>query len=159
MAEKLKLIALDSTDLTIVSAHVQDAIVRAGELNYDAKSKQLVVPLRRFAWEIPGARRWLFPKKERRLSVLHFNQVESVRSIGINRESETATNVLLSLGFEPSENEDDPSGFINLVFAGGAEMIISVECVEAQLTDTGAAWGTTSRPRHKGSDQEEQHSS
>ena len=47
----LKLLALDEEDLKIVSAHVQDAVMKVGDLNYIAASKQFVLPMHRFAWE------------------------------------------------------------------------------------------------------------
>ena len=37
---------------------------------------------------------------------------------------------------------------IVLAFSGGAELRFAVECIEARLVDTGAAWQAQSRPRH-----------
>jgi len=151
MAGMLKLIALDATDLTILSAHTQDAAVNVAEIAYDSNLRQLAVPMRRYVWEAPGARRWLFPRKERRLALLHFNKVSDVRSTGFDLEAKDKTLVLLAVQFQPSAKDDDLSGTVNLVFAGDAQMAFSVETIEAQLVDTGAAWSAQTRPRHKGS--------
>jgi hypothetical protein len=34
---ELKLVALDEEDLKIISAHVQDAVLKVGDMTYDAK--------------------------------------------------------------------------------------------------------------------------
>ena len=47
----LKLVALDPEDLAIVSAHLQDAIVRVGDLAYLPKERRFALVARRFDWE------------------------------------------------------------------------------------------------------------
>ena len=41
----LKLLALDDEDLRIVSAHVQDAVLKVGEIDFRAREKRLVLPM------------------------------------------------------------------------------------------------------------------
>jgi hypothetical protein len=52
---------------------------------------------------------------------------------------------LLAIRFVAGEA---PAGTIELVFSGGIAIRLEVECIEARLTDTGAAWETLSRPAH-----------
>ena len=52
---------------------------------------------------------------------------------------------LLAIRFEEA---DAPSGVIELVFAGNATIRLQVECIEAQLSDLGAAWSTDAVPDH-----------
>lgn len=140
----LKLVALDEEDLKIVSAHVQDAVMKVGDLDYWAASKQFILPMYRFTWEkAPEGRQ---DQPERRNSVLQFDRVLSVRTSGIQRERRDDVLVLLAVGFSADEQ---PGGTVELVFAGGGAARLSVECIEARLTDLGGAWQASSRPDHK----------
>ena len=148
MSDDLKLMAMDTDDLLVLSAHLQDSVLRSSEIEYAPGRKQLIIPLNRFAWEAPGARRRFFKKYERRRSVLHFSRVTDLKSIGVNRQNVDEVKSLLSISFTPSADEDDPGGQITLEFGGGGGLLLEVECIEAQLTDTGAAWQASSRPDH-----------
>ncbi|MBX3598785.1 MAG: DUF2948 family protein [Rhizobiaceae bacterium] len=140
----LKLIALDADDLEIVSAHVQDAVIKAGEIQYIPKRESLILPMNRFAWE--EAKGVLRQHNERRNSVLHIDRVTSVQSSGIPRGKSAEVLSLLAVTFAASEL---PAGVIELVFAGGGAIRAHVECIEARLTDFGGAWEASSRPVHK----------
>lgn len=141
----LKLIAFDADDLAIVSAHVQDAITKIGDLGYKPAEKRFVLPLHRFVWEIEAGR-FRKPHNERRNSVLHFERVLSVKTAGIDQSKKNDVLSLLAVGFEAG---DLPAGAIELVFAGGAAIRLDVEVVEARLADLGGAWEASSRPSHK----------
>jgi hypothetical protein len=56
---------------------------------------------------------------------------------------------LLAVVFEPAGG-DDPSGRIDLRFAGGGTVRLTVECLEARLEDLGAAWAARMKPEHAG---------
>lgn len=140
----LKLVALDEEDLRIVSAHVQDAVLKRADIDFRAGEKRLLLAMNRFVWENPEG---VFRRRnERRRSVLHFDRVLSVRSTGIDPARPDEVLSLLAIGFEPGEA---PSGVIELVFAGQAALRLEVECIEARLADLGAAWDTPSRPAHE----------
>ena len=47
----LKLIALDEEDLAVVSSHLQDAVVRVGDMAYLPSKKRFAAVLNRFDWE------------------------------------------------------------------------------------------------------------
>lgn len=140
----LKLLALDEEDLKIVSAHVQDAVLRVGDLKFDAAAKQFILPMYRFAWEKEASQRR--PQPERRNSLLHFDRVSSASASGISRDKPDEVLSLLAVTYSPS---DAPSGTVDLVFAGGGTIRLEVECVEARLADLGGAWEASSRPAHK----------
>jgi len=141
----LKLIALDQDDLAIVSAHVQDAITKIGDLGFMPAAKRFVMPLHRFVWEIEGGR-FRKPHNERRNSVLHFERVMAVRTAGIDLANKADVLSLLAIRFEPG---DVPAGTIELIFAGSAAIRLDVEVIEARLADLGGAWEASSRPSHK----------
>lgn len=141
----LKLIALDADDLPVVSAHVQDAIAKVGELKFDVAGKRFFVPLHRFVWEA-DAGRFRKPHNERRNSVLHFEGVTAVRTAGVDRSKPKDVLSLLAMTFEPGEA---PGGVILLSFAAETTIRLDVEFVEVRLADLGGAWEASSRPQHR----------
>lgn len=143
--DRLRLIALDVEDLAVISAHVQDAVLKPQDISWLAKEKRFVVAMNRFAWEEKAKRKGRRGEHKRRRSALYFARVNAVKSTGIDRNAPGGVLSLLALRFEPG---DAPSGDIVLEFAGGAAIRLSVECVEAQLADLGPAWSTPHAPRH-----------
>ncbi|AZO16558.1 MULTISPECIES: DUF2948 family protein [unclassified Mesorhizobium] len=141
----LKLIALDDQDLSIVSAHVQDAVMKVSDLEYLPAAKRFVLTMNRFVWE---AKSGLFRQhNERRQSVLHFDRVLGVKTSGIQRDKPAEVLSLLAISFIAISK---PAGIVELVFSGGGTIMLDVECVEARLADVGGAWEATSRPVHRG---------
>ncbi|WP_316859076.1 DUF2948 family protein [uncultured Cohaesibacter sp.] len=147
----LKLAALDKEDLDILSSQTQDAVVKVGNISWQKSQGKLVMAMNRFAWEeaVLQQRRMFGSKAsfERHQAVLHFSRVTSVQSRNIRMDAKDAVLNLLALTFEP--NGEGPDGTISVIFAGDAELRLSVECIEAQLTDTGAAWETENLPEHE----------
>lgn len=143
---QLKLIALDTQDLEIVSAHVQDAVMKVADLSYIAAEKRFVAVMNRFVWE--NGTGFFRSRNERRRSVLHFEGVQAVKSTGFARETGEEVLSLLAVRFEPGA--EAPGGAIELTCSGGATIRLDVDYVEARLSDLGAAWETTSRPAHQG---------
>lgn len=142
---QLKLVALDEQDLAVVSAHVQDAVLKVGDLSFLAAEKRFVAALNRFVWENrPG----LFRRNnERRRSALHFEAVRNVKIAGFSRDKPEEVLSLLAIRFEPAG--EAPAGTIELTFSAGAAVRLDVDYIEARLADLGAAWQTASRPAHK----------
>jgi len=144
-ASPIKLVALDEEDLAVISAHVQDAVVKAGEIEWSPSRKQLTLAMNRFAWERTVGRRQRRETDQRRRSVLHFDRVEAVRSTGFAPGDNDAILSVLAVVFEEGEA---PAGTVTVVCAGDAAIRLDVECIEAQLTDLGAAWSASMRPKH-----------
>ncbi|MBX3578641.1 MAG: DUF2948 family protein [Rhizobiaceae bacterium] len=143
--DALKLVALDEDDLKIVSAHVQDAVLKVGELAYAPKARRLVLTMNRFAWEESGG---FFRKRhQRRKAVLSFDRVLSAKISGIRRDRPDEVLSLLALRFV--QGGEGPAGLVELVFSGGGAIRLAVECIEARLADTGGAWETPSKPVHR----------
>lgn len=138
---ELKLLARDAEDLEVISAHVQDAIVRVGDMGYVPADRRFAFLMNRFAWESNGGGR----KGERRRTAMHFDYVLDAKVKGVNLAAEDGALELLSITFEPAEA---PAGTIELAFAGGGTVRLTVECIEARLRDLGAAWGARARPVH-----------
>jgi len=143
-ADLLRLVALDTDDLAILSAHCQDAVLKVGDLRWLPAEQRFVLSMNRFVWEIAGSG-WRKQGYQRRRSALHFDRVGSVRSSGIDREAPETVLELLAITFEPGVS---PSGDVVLDFAGGGTIRLGVECLEARLGDLGPAWATAHAPHH-----------
>ena len=139
-AQPLRLIAFDAEDLQVVSAHLQDALVRVGDMAWLPEQDRFVLGLSRFDWMAAES-----GQCERAVASLQFNRVRTVRQNGVpQREPDTVLS-LLAIGFEPGEA---PAGHVLLTFSGGAALRLDVECLEAHLRDLGPRWTAKSRPGH-----------
>lgn len=140
----LKLFALDSEDLEIVSAHLQDAVARTGDIAWLPRERRFAMVVNRFDWasgEIePGVYR-------RNRAALSFDRVAAVRRKGLVPSDPDGVLNLLAIRYQET---DSPAGTIDLLFSGGAAIRLEVECIEARLSDLGPAWATPSMPSHAG---------
>ncbi len=143
--DRLRLVALDREDLAVLSAHVQDAVLRVKDINWMPRDRHFVLAMNRFVWEAAAGGSWRRRDYQRRRSVLHLARVEKVQSVGIDREATGAVLNLLAIRFEPL---NEPSGDVVFDFAAGATIRLSVEVLEVELTDLGPAWSTPLAPRH-----------
>ncbi|MBI2717981.1 MAG: DUF2948 family protein [Rhizobiales bacterium] len=134
----LKLAALDAEDLAVISAQMQDAVLKVGDISWSPKTRQFALIANRYAWDAGGAR-------QRRRTGLHFDRVSAVRSHNIRRDDGEAVVSLLAITFD---GHAQPSGTIELAFSGGGTIRLAVECIEASLSDLGPAWQTPHTPRH-----------
>jgi hypothetical protein len=147
----LKLIALDAEDLGILSAHLQDAVVRIGEMTYLPKERRFVAIANRFDWakaaevkQKAGAQEQF----ERRRTAIRFERVNGAKLQNIDLNDKRAALALLAMTFEPAGSPEAPEGDVTLTFSGGAAIRLNVECVEVELKDLGAAWATSHSPEH-----------
>lgn len=149
--DHLRLVALDAEDLQVISAHVQDAVLRVGDMVFLPRENRFAMVLNRFNWEkaLEGRERKVHQVFERRRAGLHFDRVLAVRSQHLDRTAKDNALELLAVHFTET---DVPAGTISLVFAGGGEIQLDVECIEAQLQDLDAAWETVRMPEHPAGD-------
>ena len=142
----LTLMADDETDLRIISALVQDAVLPASEIGYDPKARRLALLLNRFRWEDAeqaGAERRTF-ERVRALLIVH--DVLRLQSDGIDRDKDTVLE-LLALTWQPG---DDGTGRLLLEFAGDGTLAAEVECINLELRDVTRPYVAPSGkiPRH-----------
>ncbi|MDE2134661.1 MAG: DUF2948 family protein [Alphaproteobacteria bacterium] len=135
------LAAVDAEDLEVISARLQDAVARMGDLVYLPKQRRFAALFNRFKWE-SGKHENL-----RVRSGLHFDGVLSVKSRNLKRGAPDAVVSLLAVRFTP-KTADDPLGTVELVFAGGGAMMLEVECLDAGLADVSGDWAARRRPEH-----------
>ena len=133
--EPLRLLAEDAVDLQIISAALQDAIMRPVDIRWEKEARRLTVVLSRFCWECGGTRV---------MAAMQFGDVDAVKSRRLPRGPETALE-LLAIDFEPVET---PGGRVILMFAGGGDLRIDVECLDAVVTDLSERWPARIAPTH-----------
>jgi hypothetical protein len=138
----LKLVALDSDDIAVVSAHVQDAVVKVGDILWRPAERRAVIGINRFDWESAQS---LEPPYRRRRAALRFERVNAIKQRDIPCSQKDAVLNLLAVEFTPT---DAPSGVVTLTFSGGAALRLEVECLEAELADLGPVWQTAACPAH-----------
>jgi len=142
--EPLRLLARDAEDIAVLSAQMQDAIVRQGDMAW-------MPAKRRFA--LVGARfDWLAAEKSRlarQHAGLHFDNVLAVARTGLDPAKPERMLSLLGILFEETS---PPSGRVTLTFSGGAAIRLEVECVEAVLRDLDTRWPTWRKPGHADAD-------
>jgi hypothetical protein len=148
----LKLIALDAEDLAVLSAHLQDAVLRMEDIAYLRKEKRFAAVANRFDWEDAARREGRRRAFTRRLSGLRFERVLDTKVAGLNPAAKGTVLSLLNVTFQASPEPENPGGFVTLTFSGGGAIRLEVECIEAELTDLGAAWTTPRKPEHADDD-------
>jgi len=136
----LRLLAQDAEDLTILSAALQDAVVRVGDVRFEPNGRTLTLAVNRYRWEqAEGA-------GERVRSLLQFGSVLAVRSRNLRRDAEDAVISILSLGFAAGEA---PGGMVTFTLAGGGDLQADIECIDAVLSDVSASWPARAAPKHE----------
>lgn len=146
---RVRLQAQDAADLEVMAAHLQDAILRVGDFVWLPKTRRFAGIATRFCWEAVDVATGK-PRRGnsfyRTRSGFHFDHVMSVRARGFNQSEAEAFLVVLQLGFEPAGDE---AGTIRIAFAGGAELALEVECLDAAMSDMTSPWQTDQLPKHE----------
>lgn len=138
MDTSLKLMAETAEDMRVVSAVLQDAIVRVGDIRLDLSAQTLTLVLSRFMHESD--------KTKRVKTGLRFHNILSMKAKGIDRTDPNAFLVLLST--EYAADEKDPGGEVVLIFAGGGELRARAEYLETILFDYSEMRETKIQPLH-----------
>ena len=154
-----RLQAQDLEDLAVISALLQDAAVRVGDIAWLPKRRRFAFGGSRFQWEeaaVPDG-----GKPARVGFGAHVDSVLSVSSRGIAQDRPDDILVLLAVtadfpqpvpdgegatGDEAAEAAVD--GAISLIFAGGSAITLRVECIDMSLADLGAPYATRLTPDH-----------
>lgn len=140
-ARPVRLQAQDSEDLKILSALLQDAAVRVGDMAWLQQSRRFAFGGSRFRWEAaaPGGR------PDRIGFGAHIDHVQAVAQRGIAQDR--ADDVLLLLAVTATVDEAGAAEF-SLIFAGGGAINLRVECIDMCLADLGEPYATRLKPAH-----------
>ena len=133
----LRLLAEDADDLRVVSAALQDAVAKVGDIRWEAGPRRLTIAFNRFRWEAD--------KRERVRAALQVGGVLGVQARKLKPTAKRAVVELLAMTFTPGEA---PGGSILFEFAGGADLRCEVECVDLILADVSEPWPARAEPKH-----------
>ena len=137
----IRLAATDAEDLQVLSARLQDAVVKLKNLVWMPKKRRFAAVLNRLQWESGG--------KTRVRSGLHFDGVLKVQSHNVKLGAGEAVVSVLAINFTPAGGED-PGGVVEIVLAGGGAIRLTVECIDAGLADMSGPWAAIGTPDHEG---------
>lgn len=141
MSKPLRLLAQDSDDVPVISALVQDAVVRPSEVCLDQKHRRFVLLMNRFRWEEAATE----PRRVR--TALRIEGVmKAARKGWPAATDQDAVLELLAVTVTPGE---DGAATLDLDFAGPAAIRLEVECVEIALEDLTESWPARAKPVHK----------
>lgn len=141
---RLRLAAADAEDLEILSARLQDAVLKLKDVSWQPKKRRFAAVVNRLQWEEGG--------KTRVRAGLHFDSVLQVQSHKVKLGAGEAVIDLLAVTFTPKKSEEggeDPGGVVELVLAGGGAIRLTVECIEAELADMSQSWAAIGTPDHE----------
>jgi len=153
--EELKLVALDRDDIEVISAHVQDALVKVADILWQPREHRFVMALNRFDWmtavDVNAVKDGAAPDYRRCRTALRFERVVSCKCRDLDRTDKDATLNLLAVEFA---ERDAPAGTITLTFSGGGAIRLEVEFLEAELVDLGEVFAAVVCPDHFAADTE-----
>ncbi len=138
----LRLAAMDSDDLAVLSTHLQDMEVAVGDLAYLPAERRFALVGKRFDWVAAAA-----GGCERCATGLHFDRVTAVARSGFAQSDGDRQLNLLAIAFTPQQDEA-AAGSVTLTFSGGAALRLAVDCLEAQMRDLGDRWPCDRTPLH-----------
>jgi hypothetical protein len=142
--DELKLVALDKDDIEVVSAHVQDAMVRIGDIFWQPREHRFVMAVNRFDW-MTAVDANANADYRRCRTALRFERVLACKCRGVSPTNKDARLNLLAVEFA---EQDSPAGIVTLTFSGGGVIRLEVECLEAELADLGEVSTAAVCPDH-----------
>ncbi len=141
--QNLKLIAKTNEDLRVISAHLQDSIVKTSDIANLKKNRIFLMQLNRFMWE--DVEKGVFRKNKRIRTVLKFENVLKVTSKNVNqKKNDRFLDFLAIETFKmPDKNYE-----MNLIFSGDIIIKLVAEAIDVTLDDQGSPWESKNKPKH-----------
>jgi Protein of unknown function (DUF2948) len=146
--EEVKLVALDKDDVEVMSAHLQDALVKVSDVFWRPREYRFVMAVNRFDWMNAvdaEALKTKSPEYRRCRTALRFERVVSCKCRGLDQRGKDAVLNLLAVEFI---EHDAPAGTVTMTFSGGGAIRLEVECLEAELVDLGEVFAAMACPDH-----------
>lgn len=142
MTAGLKLKAQTAEDLMVISACLQDAVVTVGDMAYVPRERRFVLMANRFVWEEQNDEG---EACHRIRAGVHFDGVLNVAARGIPQTRKEQALELLAVEAIPGT---DANATVILIFAGGGNIRLEMECIDCHMTDVSEPWPTPCRPSH-----------
>ena len=129
--------------MRVISAHLQDSIVKTSDIANLQKNKIFLMQLNRFMWE--DVEKGVFRKNKRIRTVLKFENVLKATSKNVNQKKNDRFLDFLAIEMfkMPDKNFE-----MNLIFSGDVVIKLVVEAIEVTLDDQGSPWESKNKPRH-----------
>ena len=142
--QNLKLIARTTEDLRVISAHLQDSIVKTSDIANLKKNRIFLMQLNRCMWE--DVEKGVFRKNKRIRTVLKFENILKVASKNVDQKKNDR--FLDFLAIETTQMPDK-NYEMNLIFSGDVVLKLVAEAIEVTLDDQGSPWESKNKPKHK----------
>ena len=142
--QNLKLIARTTEDLRVISAHLQDSIVKTSDIANLKKNRIFLMQLNRFMWE--EVEKGVFRKNKRIRTVLKFENILKVASKNVDQNKNDRFLDFLAI---ETIKMPDKNYEMNLIFSGDVVLKLVAEAIEVTLDDQGSAWESKNKPEHK----------
>jgi hypothetical protein len=136
----LRLRAEDETDLAVISACLQDALVAVRDLAFVPQDGTFLMVANRFRWERAARHERAEVGYQRILCGITFGAVTGVSYIGFRRSANDR--ILSLLTIRPEESS------IHFEFSGGAAIRLEVARIVCHAQDLGEPWPTQWQPQH-----------
>ena len=142
--QNLKLIARTIEDLRVISAHLQDSIVKTSDIANLKKNRIFLMQLNRFMWE--DVEKGVFRKNKRIRTVLKFENILKVASKNVDQNKNDRFLDFLAI---ETIKMPDKNYEMNLIFSGDVVLKLIAEAIEVTLDDQGSPWDSKNKPEHK----------
>ena len=142
--QNLKLIAKTNEDLRVISAHLQDSIVKTSDIANLKKNRIFLMQLNRFMWE--DVEKGVFRKNKRIRTVLKFENILKVASKNVDQNKNDRFLDFLAI---ETIKMPDKNYEMNLIFSGDVVLKLIAEAIEVTLDDQGSPWESKNKPEHK----------
>ena len=142
--QNLKLIARTTEDLRVISAHLQDSIVKTSDIANLKKNRIFLMQLNRFMWE--DVEKGVFRKNKRIRSVLKFENILKVASKNVDQKKNDRFLDFLAI---ETTKMPDKNYEMKLIFSGDVILRLIAEAIEVTLDDQGSPWESKNKPEHK----------
>ena len=141
--EKLRIQAMDSEDLEIISTYLQNGITTISDLKFLPSFKRFIIVFSRFMWEETKGK---LSRNKRIRSIVDFSNVVSAQSRYISQNDKDK--ILEFVGFSESSkfNKKHETDILHLLFSGGGMIQLEIELLSCKLTDYGKPWYTGRKP-------------
>ena len=141
--QNLKLIARTTEDLRVISAHLQDSIVKTSDIANLKKNRIFLMQLNRFMWE--DVEKGVFRKNKRIRTVLKFENILKVASKNVDQNKNDRFLDFLAI---ETIKMPDKNYEMNLIFSGDVVLKLIAEAIEVTLDDQGSPWESKNKPKH-----------
>ena len=140
----LKLVGKNEEDIKVISAYLQDSIVKVKNILFLKKNRIFIMILNRFMWE--DVEKGVFRQNKRVRCALKFEEVIKVQSKNINQKNKKKILECLAIKFSSAL---DQTYKMQIFFAGDSIITIISEVIEVTMKDLGKPWNVKYFPAHK----------